>query len=87
VRYLNHFYAFYFIGHIPHKQKDYRRRFRHLAATYVTFSPDGRDLLVNIGGEQIYLYNMASSTPPQTINLPQMVDPALSVKKGVGSGE
>ena len=29
-----------------------------LAATHVTFSPDGRDLLVNLGGEQIYLYNI-----------------------------
>lgn len=29
-----------------------------MAATYVTFSPDGRELLVNLGGEQIYLFDV-----------------------------
>lgn len=31
-----------------------------MTATYVTFSPDGKDLLANLGGEQIYLFNVAS---------------------------
>lgn len=26
----------------------------------MTFSPDGKDLLANLGGEQIYLFNIAS---------------------------
>jgi WD and tetratricopeptide repeat-containing protein 1 len=37
---------------LPKKEDDYKRKFRPLAATYVTFSPDGRELLANLGGEQ-----------------------------------
>lgn len=36
------------------------RRYRSLTTTYVTFSPDGKDLLANLGGEQIYLFNINS---------------------------
>lgn len=48
-------------GHIPARVTEYSRKMRMLAATHVTFSPDGRDLLVNLGGEQIYLYNIYDS--------------------------
>nr|KAG5706868.1 hypothetical protein BaRGS_004203 [Batillaria attramentaria] len=51
----------YFIaGHLPQKQSDYRKRYRTLASTYVTFGPTGRELLVNLGGEQIYLFDINS---------------------------
>ena len=51
--------ATYFIpGHLHHKQKEYRRRMRHLCATYLTFNPHGDELLVNVGGEQVYLYDL-----------------------------
>lgn len=45
---------------MPVKLSDFRRRYRSLTATYVTFSPDGKDLLANLGGEQIYLFNVMS---------------------------
>ena len=45
-------------GHIPQKKDDYKKKLRALAATYVTFSPDGTELLVNLGGEQIYLFDV-----------------------------
>lgn len=45
---------------MPVKLTDFRRRYRHLTTTYVTFSPDGKDLLANLGGEQIYLFNVMS---------------------------
>lgn len=35
------------------KIPDYNNRLRILVATYVTFSPDGTELLVNMGGEQV----------------------------------
>lgn len=35
------------------KLPDYNNRLRILVATYVTFSPDGTELLVNMGGEQV----------------------------------
>lgn len=40
-------------GHLPVKLPDYNNRLRILVATYVTFSPDGTELLVNMGGEQV----------------------------------
>lgn len=42
-------------GHLPVKLPDYNNRLRVLVATYVTFSPDGTELLVNMGGEQVML--------------------------------
>ncbi len=42
-----------FVGHLPVKLPDYNNRLRVLVATYVTFSPDGTELLVNMGGEQV----------------------------------
>lgn len=40
------------------------------AITYLTFSPDGRELLVNMGAEQIYLYDLNKSKPPNWLQLP-----------------
>jgi WD and tetratricopeptide repeat-containing protein 1 len=40
-------------GHLPVKLPDYNSRLRVLVATYVTFSPNGTELLVNMGGEQV----------------------------------
>jgi len=51
--------ATYFIpGHLHHKQKEYRRKMRYLCATYLTFNAHGDELLVNVGGEQVYLYDL-----------------------------
>lgn len=46
-------YLSLFAGHLPVKLPDYNNRLRVLVATYVTFSPDGTELLVNMGGEQV----------------------------------
>jgi len=49
----------YFIpGHLHYKQKEYRRRLRYLCSTYMAFSPQGNELLVNVGGEQLYLFDL-----------------------------
>ena len=56
--FLNYKHYILAAGHIPARVNEYSRKMRMLAATHVTFSPDGRDLLVNLGGEQIYLYNI-----------------------------
>ena len=47
----------HFAGHLPGKETFYRKRLRPLAATYITFSPDGKDLLVNLGGEQVWSHD------------------------------
>lgn len=50
--------ARYFVaGHLRTRYRDQKRN-RSLAATYLTFSADGNDLLVNMGGEQIYLFDV-----------------------------
>lgn len=40
------------------------------AITYLTFSPDGRELLVNMGAEQIYLYDLDKGKEPNWLQLP-----------------
>jgi WD and tetratricopeptide repeat-containing protein 1 len=34
---------------------------RTLSVTFLSFSPDGSELLVNLGGEQLYLFGMNKS--------------------------
>lgn len=51
--YANTFGPLLSTGHLPVKLPDYNNRLRVLVATYVTFSPDGTELLVNMGGEQV----------------------------------
>ncbi|GFR72219.1 WD and tetratricopeptide repeats protein 1 [Elysia marginata] len=60
---------YYIAGHLPQKQMDYKKRYRTLASTYVTFGPDGTELLVNLGGEQIYLYDVNNKLPLQRFDL------------------
>ena len=40
--------------------------------TFVSFSPDGNELLVNYGAEQIYLFEIDKSEPPVYLNLPKL---------------
>lgn len=35
----------------------------------MTFSPDGKDLLANLGGEQIYLFNIVSKRKQLVFNM------------------
>lgn len=46
-------------GHVSNTQtrKVRRRSFRSLATTYVAFNSDGSELLVNLSGEHVYLYD------------------------------
>ena len=62
--------SLFILGHLPQKQQDYIKRYRTLASTYLTFSPDGSELLVNLGGEQIYLFNINQQRKPQKLFLP-----------------
>lgn len=53
----------YFVaGHLPLKQTDYKKKYRTLTSTYLAFSPDGSELLANLGGEQIYLFNVMKTS-------------------------
>lgn len=58
--------ATYFIaGHLPQKRHYYRKKMRQLTCTYVAFNPNGRELLANLGGEQIYLFDVFNSSFPK----------------------
>ncbi|XP_065353330.1 WD and tetratricopeptide repeats protein 1 isoform X1 [Cloeon dipterum] len=48
--------------------------------TYLTFSSDGTELLVNLGGEQIYLFDVQNNRRPYTFYLPQQDKSKLSGK-------
>lgn len=45
----------------------------------MTFSPDGNELLVNLGGEQIYLFDINKRQLPQRfdISVRQKISPAV----------
>jgi WD and tetratricopeptide repeat-containing protein 1 len=46
-------------GHLPPRlSRDFPRRLRAYVSTYVTFSPDGNEVIANLGGEQIYLFDI-----------------------------
>ena len=51
------------------KHQDYRKKYRTLASTYITFSPDGNELLVNLGGEQVYLFDINHHRKPQRFDI------------------
>ncbi|XP_071486508.1 WD and tetratricopeptide repeats protein 1-like [Diadema antillarum] len=60
----------YFIaGHLPVKEDERKRRYRSLVATYVTFGPTGRELLANLGGEQVYLFDIYNRQTPKMYNV------------------
>ncbi len=50
--------TYYVPGHLPRKIFDYQKRMKTLSVTFLTFGPDGTELLVNLGGEQLYLYDL-----------------------------
>ncbi|XP_042242617.1 LOW QUALITY PROTEIN: WD and tetratricopeptide repeats protein 1-like [Homarus americanus] len=52
-------------GHLPDKLKEYYRHYRTLATNYLTYSADGTELLANLGGEHIYLFNPSNPQYPR----------------------
>ena len=59
---------FYTPGHLPNRVVEYRKRMKTLSVTHLTFSPVGNELLVNLGGEQLYLFDLARSTANSQFN-------------------
>ena len=48
-------------GHLPRKIEEYRKRMKTLSVTHLTFSQNGSELLLNLGGEQLYLFDVLTS--------------------------
>lgn len=49
--------AYFVPGHLPGSEAKFHRRLRPLASTYITYNQAGTELLCNLGGEQVYLYD------------------------------
>ena len=49
-------------GHLPCSTRRGKRR--SVVSTYLTFSPNGHELLVNLGGEQLYLFDIRTQRSP-----------------------
>lgn len=58
---------YYSPGHLQASKEPYNK-----TITFVSFSPDGRELLVNYGAEQIYLFDIDKSETPVYLNLPSV---------------
>ncbi|XP_071955811.1 WD and tetratricopeptide repeats protein 1-like [Antedon mediterranea] len=60
----------YFVAaHLPSKEEVRRRRYPSLVSTYVTFSPNGKEILVNLGGEQVYLFDIVQQNEPKRFRI------------------
>jgi hypothetical protein len=69
-------------GHLPPKAQDRNARiFRGMASTYLTFSSDGNELLVNLGGEQIYIFNINNQRRPLRFEIPEVSAKEGEIKK------
>lgn len=55
--------SYYCPGHL-NKKSDRNACYTTKTITYLTFSPDGQELLVNMGSEQIYLYDLTNAEQP-----------------------
>ncbi|KAG5683678.1 hypothetical protein PVAND_012944 [Polypedilum vanderplanki] len=60
---------YYSPGHLQNNDNSNKTS---IQMTYVAFSPSGNELLVNYGGEQIYLFNIDQAETPVYLNLPKL---------------
>ncbi|CAD7011588.1 WD and tetratricopeptide repeats protein 1 [Ceratitis capitata] len=72
--------AYYCPGHIS---KDNCKVVEHdtRAITYLTFNSIGTELLVNMGGEHIYLYDLQNAEQPVFLSLPEYKSPPATTSE------
>ena len=70
-------------GHIFHKQREYALRLQYLCLTSVAFSARGDEILVNMGGEQVYLFDIHNQR--QALYQPEIHVAAAAAGKGNSS--
>jgi len=49
------------------------KRLKNYVITYLTFSPDGQELLANYGGEYVYLYNLVNRSDNAFFNISKVM--------------
>lgn len=68
---LNYFYFFFnYLGHL--QVKNGSKREKETAVTYLSFSPNGRELLANMGNEQVYLFDVTRKHSPKYFTIPNV---------------
>uniref|UniRef100_A0A182J123 WD and tetratricopeptide repeats protein 1 n=1 Tax=Anopheles atroparvus TaxID=41427 RepID=A0A182J123_ANOAO len=72
-------------AHLNSDEKTHIQYFKTI--TYLTFSPDGTELLVNMGTDHIYLYNINSSRQPVFLELPKLPPKTNGETNGCVGGE
>ncbi|KAK2710929.1 WD and tetratricopeptide repeats protein 1-like isoform X2 [Artemia franciscana] len=69
----------YFIpGHVSCRLPEYRKQNRSITTTHVAFDSRGQKLLVNLGSEQIYLYDIFDRVPPVYLSVDKLQAPRAS---------
>lgn len=64
----------YFVpGHIHLDEPKLTHKNINIGITYLTFSPDGQELLVNYGSEYVYLYNLLNQEDSAFCNIPKVM--------------
>lgn len=61
---------YYAPGHLQSSTADKTQRYT--AVTFISFSPNGSEILVNYGSEQIYLFDIDKAEQPVYLNLPRL---------------
>lgn len=64
---------YYVPGHMHPYTEILPRKQRSYVITYLTFSPDGQELLVNYGGDYVYLYNLMDQANNAFFNVPKVM--------------
>lgn len=64
---------YYCPGHLSRSKEPVYSIFQQKAITYLTFSPDGTELLVNMGSEQIYRFDLNRPREPMVSRLKVMI--------------
>lgn len=54
-----------------------------LATTYISFNAAGTEMLVNVGGEQIYLFDINSSKHVNDLQVPQMANGFKKTRRSI----
>ncbi|XP_072153269.1 WD and tetratricopeptide repeats protein 1 isoform X2 [Bemisia tabaci] len=71
-------------GHLNRRTMDLKS-VRSFSTTYLIFSENGEDLLVNLGGEHIYLFNMAQRRVADSFHLPTSTESFYKFSTGCSS--
>jgi len=64
---------YYVPGHIHPYTEILPKKPKNYVITYLTFSPDGQELLVNYGGDYVYLYNLMDKADNAFFNIPKVM--------------